>query len=39
MADVSVIAVVPARYGSSRLPAKALAEIAGVPMIVRVWRQ
>ena len=39
MADVSVIAVVPARYGSSRLPAKALAEIAGVPMVVRVWRQ
>jgi 3-deoxy-manno-octulosonate cytidylyltransferase (CMP-KDO synthetase) len=34
-----VIAVVPARYGSSRLPAKALAEIAGVPMVVRVWRQ
>jgi 3-deoxy-manno-octulosonate cytidylyltransferase (CMP-KDO synthetase) len=34
-----VIAVVPARYGSSRLPAKALAEIAGVPMVVRVWQQ
>ena len=34
-----MIAVIPARYGSSRLPAKALAEIAGVPMIVRVWRQ
>jgi 3-deoxy-manno-octulosonate cytidylyltransferase (CMP-KDO synthetase) len=34
-----VIAVVPARYGSSRLPAKALAEIGGVPMVVRVWRQ
>jgi 3-deoxy-manno-octulosonate cytidylyltransferase (CMP-KDO synthetase) len=34
-----VIAVVPARYASSRLPAKALAEIAGVPMVVRVWRQ
>ena len=34
-----MIAIVPARYGSSRLPAKALAEIAGVPMIVRVWRQ
>jgi 3-deoxy-manno-octulosonate cytidylyltransferase (CMP-KDO synthetase) len=31
--------VVPARYGSSRLPAKALAEIGGVPMVVRVWRQ
>jgi 3-deoxy-manno-octulosonate cytidylyltransferase (CMP-KDO synthetase) len=34
-----VIAVIPARYGSSRLPAKALAEIAGVPMVIRVWRQ
>ncbi|HYL58580.1 MAG TPA: 3-deoxy-manno-octulosonate cytidylyltransferase [Candidatus Acidoferrales bacterium] len=34
-----MIAVVPARYGSSRLPAKALAEIAGVPMVVRVWQQ
>ena len=39
LADISVIAVVPARYASSRLPAKALAEIAGVPMVVRVWRQ
>lgn len=29
----------PARYGSSRLPAKALAEIGGEPMVVRVWRQ
>ena len=36
---MSVIAVIPARYGSSRLPAKALAEIDGVPMVVRVWRQ
>jgi len=34
-----VIAVIPARYGSTRLPAKALAEIDGVPMVVRVWRQ
>ena len=34
-----VIAVIPARYDSSRLPGKALAEIGGVPMIVRVWRQ
>jgi 3-deoxy-manno-octulosonate cytidylyltransferase (CMP-KDO synthetase) len=34
-----VIAVVPARYASTRLPAKALAEIDGVPMVVRVWRQ
>jgi 3-deoxy-manno-octulosonate cytidylyltransferase (CMP-KDO synthetase) len=36
---VSVIAVIPARYGSSRLPGKALAPIDGVPMVVRVWRQ
>jgi 3-deoxy-manno-octulosonate cytidylyltransferase (CMP-KDO synthetase) len=36
---VSVIAVIPARYGSSRLPGKALAQIDGVPMVVRVWRQ
>lgn len=28
--------VIPARYGSSRLPAKPLADIAGKPMIVRV---
>ena len=34
-----VIAVIPARYGSTRLPAKALADIGGVPMVVRVWRQ
>jgi 3-deoxy-manno-octulosonate cytidylyltransferase (CMP-KDO synthetase) len=34
-----VIAVIPARYGSTRLPAKALADIDGMPMVVRVWRQ
>lgn len=28
--------VIPARYGSTRLPAKPLADIAGKPMIVRV---
>ena len=39
MATVSVIAVIPARYGSSRLPGKALADVRGVPMVVRVWRQ
>ena len=36
---MNAIAVIPARFGSSRLPGKALAEIAGVPMIVRVWQQ
>lgn len=39
MEPVSIAAVIPARYGSSRLPGKALADIAGVPMVVRVWRQ
>ncbi len=39
MPESPVIAVIPARYGSSRLPAKALAEIGGVAMVVRVWRQ
>ena len=34
-----VVGVIPARFGSTRLPGKALAEIEGVPMIVRVWRQ
>ena len=29
---MSVIGVIPARYDSSRLPGKALAEIGGVPI-------
>jgi len=33
------IIVVPARLASKRLPAKALADIAGRPMIVRVWER
>lgn len=36
---VSAIAVIPARYASSRLPGKALAEIAGKPMIEHVYRR
>jgi 3-deoxy-manno-octulosonate cytidylyltransferase (CMP-KDO synthetase) len=31
--------VIPARYASTRLPGKPLADIGGVPMIVRVARQ
>ena len=31
--------VIPARYGSSRLPAKALREIAGAPLVVHAWRR
>lgn len=33
------VVLVPARMGSSRLPDKPLADIAGVPMVVRVARQ
>ncbi|MGH7841464.1 MAG: 3-deoxy-manno-octulosonate cytidylyltransferase [Candidatus Binataceae bacterium] len=36
---MSVIAVIPARFASTRLPGKALADVGGVPMVVRVWRQ
>lgn len=31
--------LIPARMASTRLPGKPLVDIAGVPMIVRVWRQ
>lgn len=31
--------VIPARYESSRFPGKPLQEIAGLPMIQRVWQQ
>ncbi|UTW56233.1 3-deoxy-manno-octulosonate cytidylyltransferase [Kordiimonas sp. SCSIO 12610] len=31
--------VIPSRYASTRLPGKPLADIAGKPMIVRVWEQ
>jgi 3-deoxy-manno-octulosonate cytidylyltransferase (CMP-KDO synthetase) len=33
------IVVIPARLTSTRLPKKALADIGGLPMTVRVWRQ
>lgn len=33
------VVVIPARYGSSRLPGKPLLDIAGQPMVVRVWQQ
>ena len=41
MSDVTpqFIAVVPARFGSSRLPGKPLLEIAGEPMVAHVWRR
>ncbi len=33
------IVVIPSRMASARLPGKPLAEIAGAPMIVHVWRR
>jgi 3-deoxy-manno-octulosonate cytidylyltransferase (CMP-KDO synthetase) len=33
------IVMIPARLAATRLPGKPLAEIAGVPMIVHVWRR
>jgi 3-deoxy-manno-octulosonate cytidylyltransferase (CMP-KDO synthetase) len=35
----SPIVLVPARLAATRLPRKPLADIAGVPMIVQVWRR
>lgn len=36
---MSFIVVIPARYGSTRLPGKPLLDIAGKPMVQRVWEQ
>ncbi len=36
---MKAIGVIPARYGSTRLPGKPLAEIEGKPMIVRVYER
>jgi 3-deoxy-manno-octulosonate cytidylyltransferase (CMP-KDO synthetase) len=34
-----VLAVIPARYASTRLPGKVLAEVAGRPLVWHVWHQ
>jgi 3-deoxy-manno-octulosonate cytidylyltransferase (CMP-KDO synthetase) len=36
---MKIIGVIPARYASTRFPAKALANIAGKPMVQRVYEQ
>lgn len=36
---MSFSVVIPARYGSTRLPGKPLLSIAGKPMVQRVWEQ
>ena len=37
--DIKIIGIIPARYASTRLPAKALVEIGGRSMIRRVYEQ
>jgi len=38
MSKISILGVIPARLGSTRLPRKVLREIAGRPMVEWVWR-
>src|ERR1700738_1359357 len=39
MSAAKVVVVIPARYGSSRLPGKPLVSLAGPPMIQRVYER
>ena len=39
MGDLTILGVIPARLGSTRLPGKVIREIAGVPMIAHVFRR
>jgi len=34
-----VLTIIPARMGASRFPGKPLADMMGVPMVIRVWQQ
>ena len=36
---MSAVGIIPARYGSTRLPAKALATLGGIPLIQHVYQQ
>src|SRR5690554_2680884 len=36
---MSFTVVIPARYASTRLPGKPLADIAGLPMVIRVMQR
>ena len=39
MSESNPIVIIPTRLGSTRLPNKPLVGIAGIPMIVHVWRR
>ena len=37
--SAKILTIIPARMASTRLPGKPLADMAGTPMIIRVWQQ
>lgn len=39
LSDSAPIVLIPARMASTRLPGKPLADVAGAPMIIQVWRR
>ncbi|RYD33333.1 MAG: 3-deoxy-manno-octulosonate cytidylyltransferase, partial [Verrucomicrobiaceae bacterium] len=39
MPSPRIIAIIPARYGSTRFPGKPLHPLAGNPLIQRVWER
>lgn len=39
MAELSIVGMIPARYASTRLPGKVLLDLAGKPMIQRVYER
>lgn len=39
LSDARVVIIIPARYGSTRLPGKPLADIAGKPMVQHVYER
>ena len=39
LTESSIVAIIPARYASSRLPGKALIDLAGKPMIEHVYKR
>jgi len=36
---LAIVAIIPARFGSTRLPGKPLSQIAGKPMVQHVWER
>jgi 3-deoxy-manno-octulosonate cytidylyltransferase (CMP-KDO synthetase) len=37
--DLAIVAIIPARFGSTRLPGKPLSQISGKPMVQHVWER